>query len=109
MAYRKLDFDTDAFTDVVPNDSNIAGPDTGNTTGLDATGKNVADIAVAAFSASSEMTEVGLNAAISLGAVTPFIDLAYVNEDTTSASYQTELTTDDLLRLLQQMQMDILL
>ena len=30
VAYRKLDLDTDAFTDVVPNDSNIAGPTQGN-------------------------------------------------------------------------------
>ena len=33
---------------------------------------------------------------MSLGAITPFIDAAYVSEDTTQASYQTGLTTDSL-------------
>ena len=42
------------------------------------------------------MTELGINAAISLGAVTPFVDLAYVNEDTTSAAYKTELQSDEV-------------
>ena len=29
-----------------------------------------------------------------MGALTPFIDLSYASEDTTSASYNTEITTD---------------
>ena len=53
IAYRNLDLDTDAFTDVVPNDSNFAGPTNNNTTGTDSTGKNVDNVSVAAFSASS--------------------------------------------------------
>ena len=65
-------------------------------TGIDATGKNTDNVAVAAFDASSTLTEVGINAGVSLGAITPFIDAAYVSEDTTQASYQTELTTDSL-------------
>ena len=96
IAYRDLSLDTDAFTDVVPNDANIAGPSNDNTTGTDATGKNVADVQVAAFSANSTLTEIGINASIGAGVVTPFIDAAYVAEDTTQASYQTELTTDSL-------------
>ncbi len=96
VAYRSLDLDTDAFTDVVPNDSNIAGPTQGNTTGTDATGKNVDNVAVAAFSASSTLTEVGINAAFAFGPITPFIDAAIVSEDTTQASYKTEITTDAL-------------
>ena len=55
IAYRDLSLDTDAFTDVVPNDANVAGPTGDNTTGTDATGKNAADIAVAAFNASSAL------------------------------------------------------
>ena len=94
LAYRNLDFDTDAFTESVPNDANIAGPTSNNTTGTDATGKNAADISVAAFSASSELLELGFNASVQVKALTPFIDYAYVSEDTTSASYKTELTTD---------------
>ena len=36
-----------------------------------------------------------LAVALSMGSkLTPFIDLAYVSEDTTSASYSTELATD---------------
>ena len=58
--------------------------------------KNVDNVSVAAFSASSEMTELGINVGVSLGAVTPFIDVAYVNEDTTSASYKTELQSDEV-------------
>jgi hypothetical protein len=96
LAYRNLDLDTPAFTDVVANDSNIAGPSTDNTTGTDSSGKNVDNVSVAAFSASSEMTEVGLNLAIKLGMITPFVDAAFVSEDTTSATYLTELSTDDL-------------
>ena len=82
IAYRDLSLDADAFTDVVPNDSNIAGPTGNNTTGTDATGKNVADVAVAAFSASSTLTEIGINASFGLGgALTPFtVDAAYVAE-----------------------------
>ena len=80
VAYRNLDLDTDAFTDVVPNDANIAGPSGDNTTGTDSTGKNAENVNVAALSASSEMTEIGINAAISFGAITPFVDVAYVNE-----------------------------
>ncbi len=96
VAYRDFDLDTDAFTDVVPADSNFAGPTNDNTTGTDATGKNTADVSVAAFSASSTMTELGINASIGLGAFMPFIDVAYVNEDTTSATYQTELQSDSI-------------
>ncbi len=96
LAYRSLDLDTPAFTDVVPNDTNFAGPSNDNTTGTDATGKNVDNVSVAALSASSTMTEIGANIAIKLGALTPFFDAAYVQEDTTSASYLTEKTTDSL-------------
>ena len=96
VAYRALDLDTDAFTDVVPGDSNFAGPSDNNTTGADATGKNTADVAVASFDASSTLTELGINASISLGGFTPFLDAAYVQEDTTQASYLTEKTTDAL-------------
>ena len=93
IAYRDLSLDTDAFTDVVPNDANIAGPTGDNTTGTDATGKNAADIAVAAFNANSTLTELVLMLRLER-AVTPFIDAAYANEDTTQATYLSEKTTD---------------
>ena len=94
LAYRSLDLDTDAFTDTVPSDSNFAGPDNNNTTGTNSAGKNTADVSVAAFSASSTMTEVGVNASVGLGLLMPFVDVAYVSEDTTSATYQSEVITD---------------
>ena len=49
---------------------------------------------VAAFDANSTLTEIGINASIGTGAITPFVDAAYVAEDTTQASYLTEKTTD---------------
>ncbi len=94
LSYRSFDIDNPAFTDVVANDSNTAGPSSDNTTGTNSAGKNTQDISVASLSASSEQTELGINASIKVKSVSPFIDLSYVNEDTTSAQYQTELTTD---------------
>jgi hypothetical protein len=94
IAYRSLDLETPAFTEVVPSDFNSAGPINSNPTGTDATGTNTDDIAVAAFDAKSEMTELGAQIALTLGVLTPYIDAAYVSEDTTSATYLTELTTD---------------
>ena len=41
------------------------------------------------------MTEAGLAIALSTGKkLTPYVDVAYVNEDTTSAAYQRLRTTD---------------
>ena len=41
------------------------------------------------------MTEAGLAIALSTGKrLVPYVDVAYVTEDTTSAAYQTELKTD---------------
>ena len=41
------------------------------------------------------MTEAGLAIALSTGKkLTPYVDVAYVTEDTTSAAYQVERTTD---------------
>jgi hypothetical protein len=97
VAYRSLDLDNDAFSDVVANDSNTAGPTANGTTGTDATGKNAEDVSVAALEASTEMTEVGVNISARLGMITPFIDAAFVNEETTSASYLTEQTTDNVV------------
>lgn len=97
IAYRSLDLDTDAMTDVVPTDANTAGPTNDNTTGTTADGRNTVDVAVAAFNASSTMTEVGALLSVNLGrAISPYIDAAYVVEDTTAAAYKAELTTDDV-------------
>ena len=84
LGFRSLDLDTDAFTDVVPNDANTIATDTLTT----------ADESIAAFSASSEILELGVGVSRAMGALTPFIDLSYASEDTTSASYNTEITTD---------------
>ena len=62
-------------------------------------GKNVDDVAVSAFDASSKMTEVGAQIALTLGVLTPYIDAAYVSEDTTKAAYSTELVDDSVTDL----------
>ena len=41
------------------------------------------------------MTEAGLSIALATSArISPYFDIAYVNEDTTAASYATEATAD---------------
>ena len=85
LSYRTFELDTDAFTDIVPNDANTLATDTLTT----------ADEAVSAFSASSDVMELGVGIARSAGKLTPYIDLAYASEDTTSANYNTETTTDN--------------
>lgn len=85
VAYRNFDLDLPAFTDIVPNDANTIATDTLTT----------ADVSVAGKTYSSDMTEAGLGIALSLGGrLVPYVDVAYVTEDTTAASYETELTTD---------------
>jgi len=84
--YRSFEIDVPAFTDVVPNDGNSINGGAGFTT---------ADEAVSGQTYSSDMTEVGMGVAISLNAkVTPYLDVAYVNESTTSAAYNAEATAD---------------
>ena len=85
LAYRSFDLDMPQFTDVVPNDANTIATDTLTTT----------DVTVAGQTYSSNMTEAGLAIALATGKkLIPYIDVAYVNEDTTSAAYLTERTTD---------------
>jgi len=85
VAYRNFDLDLPAFTDIVPNDNNTLATDTLTTK----------DVSVAGKTYSSDMTEAGLSIAIATGKkLTPYIDIAYVNEDTTAAAYEVEKTTD---------------
>ncbi len=85
LAYRNFDLDLPAFTDIVPNDANTIATDTLTT----------ADISVSGKTYSSDMTEAGLAVALSTGKkLIPYIDVSYVTEDTTSAAYQLERTTD---------------
>lgn len=85
LAYRNFDMDLPAFTDIVPNDSNTIAADTLTT----------ADESVAGKTYSSDMTEAGLAIALSTGKrLVPYVDVAYVTEDTTAAAYQTEIKTD---------------
>ncbi len=84
LGYRSLDLDSDSFTDVVPNDANTIATDTLTT----------ADETIAAFSAKSEIMDIGVSVARSLGALTPFVDVSYATEDSTSASYNTEIEAD---------------
>jgi len=85
VAYRNFDLDMPAFTDVVPSDSNTLTTDTQTTANVSVSGKTY----------SSDMTEAGLTIALSTGGkLTPYFDLGYVKEDTTSGAYETESTAD---------------
>ena len=85
VAYRNFDLDLPTFNDIVPDDANTLATDTLTT----------ADVSIAGKTYSSDMTEAGLSVAIATGKkLTPYFDIAYVNEDTTSAAYQVEKTTD---------------
>ena len=82
--YRNFDLDLPAFTDIVPDDGNSFSADTTTT-----------DDSVAGKTYSSDMTEAGLSIALATSSrLSPYFDIAYVTEDTTSASYQTEATAD---------------
>jgi hypothetical protein len=84
LGYRSLDLDSDAFTDVVPNDANTLATDTLTT----------ADESIAAFSAKSEIMDIGVSVVRSLGALTPYLDVSYASEDSTNATYNTEIESD---------------
>jgi hypothetical protein len=84
LGYRSLDLDSDAFTDVVPNDANTIATDTLTT----------ADESIAAFSAKSEIMDIGVSVVRSLGALTPYLDVSYASEDSTNATYNTEIESD---------------
>ena len=74
------------FTDIIPDDDNTLAADTLTTT----------DDAISGKTYSSDMTEAGLAIALSTGKkLTPYIDVSYATEDTTSAAYATENTTDE--------------
>jgi hypothetical protein len=92
VSYRTLELDMPAFTDEVPSDNNtffIAGSN------KEAASKLTENEAVSGQTYSSDMTEVGISIALGTnGKLTPYIDVAYVHEDTTSASYVTEDTSD---------------
>ena len=88
--YRNFDIDLPAFTDVVPDDGNSFTGAFGQTSDF-----TTADDSVAGKTYSSDMTEAGLSISLAVNArLTPYFDVAYVNEDTTSAAYNLEATAD---------------
>ena len=92
VGYRSLEIDMPAFTDVVPSDNNtffLAGDN------KVAASKVTSNESIAGQSYSSDMTEAGLSIALSTnGKLTPYVDVAYVHEDTTAAAYNTEIQSD---------------
>ncbi len=93
VGYRNFDLDMPAFTDIVPD----VAASTNLGAAIDSTN---ADEAIGGKTYSSDMTEAGLSIALSAGAkLIPYIDVAYVSEDTTKASYATELSTDGVAEL----------
>lgn len=88
--YRNFDIDLPAFTDVVPDDGNSFTGAFGQASDF-----TTADDSVAGQTYSSDMTEAGLSISLAMNAkLTPYFDIAYVNEDTTSAAYNVEATAD---------------
>jgi hypothetical protein len=89
--YRSFEIDVPTFIDIVPDDGN-------SITGGAGFGNQVfttADESVTGQTYSSDMTEVGMSVALSLNQkLTPYFDVAYVNESTTSASYNNEALDD---------------
>jgi hypothetical protein len=89
--YRSFEIDVPTFTDIVPNDGNsiTGGLGAGNQT------FTTKDETVTGQTYSSDMTEVGMSLALSLNQkLTPYFDVAYVNESTTSAAYNNEALDD---------------
>jgi hypothetical protein len=86
VGYRNFDMDMPTFNDIVPDDTNTMSSSANTET---------ANEVITGATYSSDMTEAGLAIALSTGGkITPFVDVAYVKEDTTSAAYKTELTGD---------------
>jgi hypothetical protein len=84
IGYRNFDLDMPAFIDIVPSDANTLVDTT-------ATGNE----SIAGKTYSSDMSEAGLSISLSTGKkLVPYVDIAYVHEDTSSAGYTTELTDD---------------
>ena len=55
-----------------------------------------ADDSIAAKNYSSDMTEAGISIALAANSrLTPFVDVAYVKEETTSAAYNNESLSDE--------------
>ena len=93
VGYRSFELDMPAFTDVVPSDNNTFFLAT--RTNAVAESKITANESVAGQTYSSDMTEAGMSVALSVGGkLTPYVDVAYVHEDTTAASYVTEVQSD---------------
>ena len=93
VGYRNFDLDMPAFTDVVADVA--ASTDLG--AAIDSTN---ADIAIGGKTYSSDMTEAGLSIALSTGKkLVPYFDVAYVKEDTSKASYSSELVDDSVAEL----------
>lgn len=91
IGYRNFEMDMPAFTDIVPDDANNLGIADGSTSANTAT----ANESVTGKTYNSDMTEAGLSIALNTGGkLTPYIDAAYVNEDTSAAAYNQELTAD---------------
>ena len=88
--YRNFDMDLPAFTDIVPDDGNSFTGAFGQASDF-----TTADDAVSGKTYSSDMTEAGLSIALATSKkLTPYFDIAYINEETTSAAYQNEATAD---------------
>jgi hypothetical protein len=95
VSYRTMSMDIAAFTDDRPNDVSASVTGDGllfsSTAGETLT---VTDDAIAARSVESETMEAAINISANLGKIVPYINVSYASEDTTKASYKTEVGSD---------------
>ena len=92
LNYRSFEISMPAFTDVVPNDGNSI---TGAGLPVQTAVFTTADDSISAKNYSSDMTEAGISIALAASSrLTPFVDVAYVKEETTSAAYNNESLND---------------
>ena len=74
-------------------------PDDSNS-GLGTTDTTTANESIAAKTYSSDMSEAGISVALAAGTkLIPYLDIAYVSEDTTKAAYSAELKDDGVTEL----------
>lgn len=92
-SFRTLEMDIAAFTDDRANETaTITGDQQLFTANNDTTG--VKDDAIIARSVSSETVSIGMKLSANFGKLVPYVDLSFDSEDTTSASYKSEVGTD---------------
>jgi hypothetical protein len=90
-SFRTLEMDIAAFTD---DRANETGTITGDQQLFTEGGTEVTDDAITRRAITTETVSFGLKLSANLGKVVPYLNLSYDSEDTTAASYNSELAVD---------------